>query len=392
MKLQILFHSRDADSAAGYEAPCDVSELLLETPFQGLEELKSILKAAGFALSPYSFFYGGHPVDDLKYDDARHIRHGTILAVPKDPIVRVFLPTGQVWKSSIKRYEGAVKDLKSLLKEQNLSNISPAKMLLVDLFGKIFDDEITLRSAGFFDDQNAIICRQQLEEYTVSEASDRLAQSLKVALASQQQWCSIGDLSDECECTSERLISKFDDAVADLDLNLDDATLHPFTFDRFEQDFPPENAPRPEACQELVTVKGQFLRRTTNSRCPASAQQIIDALITKLSNTNIDLAKAAAKSLGPLVQSVFDLACKDPFVHDHNGNHDRLKVVERALNNYRDIMAWKLYADPSEHDQREASIRTLREVQCLCSSVCILDLRFARSSSFLIFSVHHNRR
>jgi hypothetical protein len=266
-------------------------------------------------------------------------------------------------------------------------------MLLANLFGKIFDDNTTLRSAGFFDDGHAVICRQQLEEYDVPAASDRLALSLKEALAAQQQWCSIGDLSEESKRAAESLSSSYVKVADNLKPFFGtDHILVPITFHRFEQDFPPENAPRPEACQELVTVKGQFLRRTTNSRCPASAQQIIDALITKLSNTNIDLAKAAAKSLGPLVQSVFDLACKDPFVHDHNGNHDRLKVVERALNNYRDIMAWKLYADPSEHDQREASIRTLREVQCLCSSVCILDLRFARSSSFLIFSVHHNRR
>ena len=118
--------------------PIDVSEHVCGANIRHETELESILRREGFASHPYTFLLGGHFMDRLQGEETDDsIRQPAILAVPKDPVVRVLFENRE-WMSSIGSYNGTVRDLKVIL-GQSLSfitKISSERLMLMQLSGK----------------------------------------------------------------------------------------------------------------------------------------------------------------------------------------------------------------------------------------------------------------
>ena len=362
MKLQLLLHKADADSVCGYDTPLDLSESILGMSFDSLEDLRSIIQDAGFTDTPYTVLFGGHPVDELEVNDDSGIRHRTILAVPKDPVVRILLPNRE-WISSVKSYQITVKDLKGILHQ--LLEDPVQEILIIDKMGEILNDTSSLLSVQCFDYMNPLVCREQINEYVHENSQTvRMHSVFGQARSLQHQWCALGDVGDEIEQVRQMIASKLKSSFRKSSALIGaDVSLQVFTYDRFKQDFPPESAPDLADSDQLARLKSLVAQSTgRHSASPAGAQTIIETLTTDLKRTNLKYANQYAQLLSTLVEPLGSLANKRPMVHDHDGYHEKLKKVERSMNNYRDIMAGKMFNNPDELQQRGESLVTLREV------------------------------
>ena len=366
MKLQILLHEIGADSCGGYDPPADYSELIVGHSFESIKDLNAILyilRASGFAESPYTILYGGHTVDDLKYDGSPHIRQRTILAVPKDPVVKVLLQD-DTWTSSVENYKGSLKDLKSALQDRFES--LAGEILFIDTMGNVLDEKMTLLSVQCFDDMKPLVCKKQVQEYLqTSSKSDRMTSVLSQALSLQQEWCALGDIRNEIEQVRRNLVNKLEVAHSEsLSMTGSDVPLKAFAYDRFKQDFPPEAALPLADCSELSNLKAVVARSVgKNSACPALARNIIDSITSNLQKSSLEFANQSAQFLCSLVEPLAALANKNPKEHDHDNYHEKLERVKRSLHNYKDIMAGKMFDSPEEMQQRTDSLQSLGEVR-----------------------------
>ena len=359
MQLQVLKHRNEFDSVDGYVAPPDISDLILAYSLQSIDEMNGILKSNGFKDCPYTILYGGHQITDLEKDEDPCIRPRTLLAVPKDPVVKVILPNS-VWVSSVGTYQATIMDLKGAL--QNRFENNPRDILFIDMMGKILDDKSSLISAQVFEDMNPLLCRPQLDEYQLADsASDRMSAALSSARLLQQEWCAFGDVQNEIE-----------EALRSTPLPLgeiplvpeNEANLKTFSYDCFKQDFPSEIAPPLADSDDLRNLKAVIARSVGQfSACPALAQNIIDTLSYIIKGTNRELASQTARILGTLVEPLEALAHKRPMQHDHDGYFRKLHAVERSLDMYREIMAGKRLCSPAEMQQRTDTLQSLLEVR-----------------------------
>ena len=373
MKLQILFHQIGADSCGGYDQPADYSEIIGDRPFESMKDLITILRASGFAESPYTILYGGHPVDDLKYDGSPHIRQRTILAVPKDPVVKILLQDS-TWTSSVGNYEVSIKELKRALQERFES--LAGEIVFIDTMGNVLEDKSNLLSVKCFADMKPLICKKQVKEYMqTSSKSDRMNSVLSQALSLQQEWCALGDIRNEIEQVRRNLANKLKVAHSEsLSMTGSDVPLKAFAYDRFEQDFPPQDALPLADSSELHNLKAVVSRSVgKNSAGPALARKIIDSITSNLQKTSLEFANQSAQFLGSLVEPLAALANKNPKEHDHDSYHEKLERVKRSLHNYKDIMAGKMFGSPEEMQQRTDSLQSLHEVSHFISCDAILE-------------------
>ena len=377
MKLQVLQYKTDHDSGGGYSTVIDISELIVGRSFKSIKDLKGILRANGFAESPYTILYGGHPADDLKYDGTPHIRELTILAVPKDPVVKILLQN-DTWTSSVGDYKGVISDLKSALQERFES--LAGEILFIDTMGNVLDDKSSLFSVQCLDDIKLLICKKQVQEYLqASSKSDRMTSVLSQALTLQQEWCALGDIRSEIEQVRKNLAKGLQVANRKgLSLTGSDVPLKAFAYDRFKQDFPPETALPLADSDELSKMTARVTRIVgKNSACPALAQNIIDSLTSNLQKTNLEFANQSAQFLGSLAEPLAALAKKNPKEHDHDSYHEKLERVKRSLHNYKDIMAGKMFDSHEEMQQRTDSLQGLDEVPHLFGCKAIWDIDFS---------------
>jgi hypothetical protein len=371
MKFQRVVHASGSDSACGYDSFFDLSESILVLSCESIDDIHGILRDNGIAEAPHTILYGGHVVQEFEnaQDHEPLARHRTILAVPKDPVVRVCLPD-RVWESSVENYKGTMKDLKDAL--SNLLGSSSDKILLLDTMGEMFNETTSLLSAQCFDELKPLIARTQIPEYfPANSASDRMSSVLNQARSLQGEWCALGNISVEVEKVRQQISDSLESAWDDtFELVEDDITLKAFTFDRFKQDFPTESPPvltHSDQLNQLKAFAASYVGK--NSACPLLAQKIVETLASNLNRTNLYAANQSASLIGTLKDTLVSLADKRPMVHDHEGYHEKLKVVERSLNNYKNIMAGKMLSDPEEREDRNKALHTLREVLDSCRSL-----------------------
>ena len=384
MKLFVLLHSQHADSLGGYEMPLDMSETVCGEDFQDEIELASILRREGFVSTPYTFLYGGHHVDKFQSEeDDDSIRQPAVLAVPMDPLVKVLIEDHK-WMSSVGRYDGTVGDLKVILGQSSsfVTQISSERLMLLSLNGKILDDQAALTSTGCFK-QNPLLCRVQLDKYFTapsygSTPSDRMAFGLTAAQIVQQDWCDVKEFQSETERVARYLLEELTSRQEESRQFFgSEAPLQGFSYDRFVRDFPPENAPGLADSPALTDLRMQISRLSTqNSACPAQAQRLIERFMAQLGRTNADLANNAAGSLATLMESITNLAVKNPLPYPHQDFHGKLDIIEKSLNRYKDIMAGKMLQRPQDLMDRNTTLEILLEVSTQQRFLLILDPSF----------------
>jgi hypothetical protein len=372
MKLFILLHSQHSDSLGGYEMPLDMTEHVCGVNFKDDTELASILRREGFVSTPYTFLHGGHHVDKFQCDEDENddsIRQPAVLAVPKDPVVKVLFENHK-WMSSISRYDGTVGDLKLILGQSSsfASTILSERLVLMPLCGKILDDQVPLASTNCFN-QDPFLCRMQLDEYFnapsyESTPSDRMAVGLAAARIVQQDWCDVKEFKTETEQVARYLLDELKSLQNESRQYFGrEAPLQGFCYDRFVRDFPPENAPDLADSPALSALRVQISRLATqNSACPAQAQRMTERVMSQLGRTNADLANHAADSLATLIDTITNLAVKNPIPYAHQLFHGKLDVIEKSLNRYKDIMAGKMLHRPQDLIDRQTTLDILLEV------------------------------
>jgi hypothetical protein len=356
----------------GYKMPLDMTYHICGLNVPDEIELASILKREGSGSTRFTFLYGGHHVDQLQCsEDDSSLRQPAVLAVPKDPVVKVMC-TDHVWISSVGSYDGTIRDLKVILGKSSSSvselEISSERLILMPLSGKILYDQVPLASTNCFN-LDPFLYRMQLDEYFTapvhgSVLSDRMAAGLAAARIVQQDWCDVKEFKAEAEQVARYLLDELTSLrKGSKQFFGSEAPLQGFSYDRFVRDFPPENAPDLADSPALSALRMQISRLATqNSACPAQAQRMTERVMSQLGSTNADLANHAADSLATLIKTITNLAVKNPIPYAHQLFHSKLDVIEKSLNRYKDIMAGKMLHRPQDLVERQTTLDILLEV------------------------------
>ena len=370
MKVQVVRRA-DADSQCGYDALINVSESCLCDSVSSIQDLKRKMEASGYTSSQHTILYGGRPEEELIFSEDLIILQRRILAIPKDLAVKIILPDRELL-SNVQSYACTINDLKEPLLK--LFNDTAMEIVMINTFGTILNDTSCL-SVQYFDETKSLICREQIKEYFDNSLQcDRLSSVLGQARSLQHQWCSVEDhnISEQIEQVTKAIAKKLKSALK-VNSNVFgmDGRLKSFQYDIFKQDFPPHSAWPLKNCDQLAKLNSVFDgSKDKYSACPGLAIKLIKALISELGSTNVNFACQCAQLLGTLVEPISFLAEKRPKVHNHGDYNEKLKKVERSLNNYKDIMAWKMFSSPDELQQREQSLLTLREVKRITMYLC----------------------